>query len=49
MKVLNETINHQLAHRTIREFKDEKIPDEILETLIEVGFVIKNMWLVRQS
>lgn len=37
MKVLNETINHQLAHRTIREFKDEKIPDEILETLIEVA------------
>lgn len=37
MKVFNETINHQLSHRTIREFKDQKIPDEILETLIEVA------------
>lgn len=37
MKNLNETIRSQLGHRTIREFKDESIPAEIFETLIEVA------------
>ena len=37
MNQINETIKHQLAHRTIREFKDEEIPEEIFQTLIEVA------------
>lgn len=34
---MNETIKTQLDHRTIREFTDEKISDEILETLLDVA------------
>ncbi|NLY65954.1 MAG: NADPH-dependent oxidoreductase [Tissierellia bacterium] len=34
---MNETVKTQLAHRTIREFTDEKIPEEIFETLMEVA------------
>lgn len=37
MKAMNETVKTQLAHRTIREFTDEKIPEEIFETLMEVA------------
>ena len=37
MEPLNETIKHQLAHRTIREFKEQKISEDILKTLIEVA------------
>lgn len=37
MNAINEMIKKQLNHRTIREFKDEKIPEEILNTLIEVA------------
>jgi nitroreductase len=34
---MNETIKKQLEHRTIREFKDQSIPHEIFEQLIEVA------------
>jgi len=34
---INETIQTQLAHRTIREFKDQKIPHEVFEQLMEVA------------
>ena len=34
---MNETIKTQLSHRTIREFKDKKISDEIFKLLIEVA------------
>ncbi len=34
---INETIRTQLAHRTIREFKDQKIPREVFELLMEVA------------
>ena len=37
MNATNEMIKSQLNHRTIREFKDEEIPEEILNTLIEVA------------
>jgi len=34
---MNEMIKKQLSHRTIREFTDEKIPEEIFEQLMEVA------------
>lgn len=34
---MNETIRTQLEHRTIREFKDLKIPHQIFEQLLEVA------------
>ena len=34
---MNETINVQLDHRTIREFKDEKLDDSILNKLLDVA------------
>lgn len=34
---MNETIQRQLEHRTIREFKDQKIPHEVFEQLMEVA------------
>ncbi|HHW10930.1 MAG TPA: NADPH-dependent oxidoreductase [Firmicutes bacterium] len=34
---MNETIQKQLDHRTIREFKDQQIPEEIFRLLIEVA------------
>jgi len=34
---MNETIKTQLNHKTIREFKDERIPEEIFKTLMEVA------------
>ena len=34
---MNETINKQLDHRTIREFKDEKIDDNTIQTLLDVA------------
>jgi Nitroreductase family. len=37
MDKINETIKTQLAHRTIREFTDQKIPDDVFELLMEVG------------
>lgn len=37
MKGTNETIQSQLQHRTIREFKDEKVPQEVFELLLEVA------------
>jgi nitroreductase len=37
MKNINETIKTQLAHRTIRDFTDQKIPHEVFEILIEVA------------
>lgn len=37
MNGINETIKTQLEHRTIREFKDQKIPHEVLELLMEVA------------
>lgn len=33
---MNETIKHQLAHRSIRFFKDEVISDAQLSTYFEV-------------
>lgn len=33
----NDMINKQLDHRTIREFKDVEVPDEIYKTLIDVA------------
>ena len=33
----NETIQTQLAHRTIREFKDQAIPNDVFELLMEVA------------
>ncbi|NLY44089.1 MAG: NADPH-dependent oxidoreductase [Clostridiaceae bacterium] len=35
--IINETIQKQLEHRTIREFKDQKIPEEVFELLMEVA------------
>lgn len=37
MSVLNEMVQRQLEHRTIREFKNESIPAEIFEQLMEVA------------
>ncbi|MGI6188331.1 MAG: NADPH-dependent oxidoreductase [Caldicoprobacteraceae bacterium] len=37
MKSINETIKTQLAHRTIREFKDQKITHEDFNLLMEVA------------
>jgi nitroreductase len=37
MNPMNETIHNQLSHRTIREFKDQKIPEEVFRQLIEVA------------
>lgn len=34
---MNETINTQLNHRTIREFTKQKISDDIIETLLNVS------------
>jgi len=34
---MNETIKTQLNHRTIREFKDKPIPEDIFNTLMEVA------------
>lgn len=34
---MNNTIKDQLNHRTIREFKDEKLDDEIIDKLLEVA------------
>lgn len=34
---MNEMVKRQLEHRTIREFKNEAIPTEILEQLLEVA------------
>ena len=34
---MNNMINKQLNHRTIREFKDKEIPSEILNTLLDVA------------
>jgi nitroreductase len=33
---MNETLDRQLAHRTIREFTDRPVPDDVLGTLTEV-------------
>lgn len=33
---MNETIKTQLNHRTIREFKDEQVPDHVLKELFNV-------------
>ncbi len=37
MKVKNETIQTQLSHTTIRSFKDEPVPTEIFDQLMEVA------------
>lgn len=37
MSKTNEMIERQLQHRTIREFKDMDIPNEIFDTLMEVA------------
>lgn len=37
MKILNETISKQLDHRTIREFKEDKLGENIFQQLMEVG------------
>ena len=34
---MNEMIKKQLSHRTIREFTEEKIPEEIFQQSIEVA------------
>lgn len=34
---MNETIKAQLEHRTIREFKDEKLDDSVINTLLDVA------------
>ena len=34
---MNNTINIQLDHRTIREFKDEKLDDSVIKTLLDVA------------
>ncbi|NLM60938.1 MAG: NADPH-dependent oxidoreductase [Clostridiales bacterium] len=34
---MNETIRTQLEHRTIREFKDQGIPEEVFDLLMEVA------------
>lgn len=34
---INETIHHQLAHRTIREFKQQAVDQEILQLLLQVA------------
>lgn len=37
MDSINEMVKKQISHRTIREFTDEKIPEDIFETLMEVA------------
>jgi len=37
MKEINDMVKSQLEHRTIREFKDQPIPEEIFNTLMEVA------------
>lgn len=36
-KIESDMIKKQLEHRTIREFKEEKLPKEVLEQLLEVA------------
>ena len=33
-EIMNNTIKHQLNHRTIREFKNKEIPENIIEKFI---------------
>lgn len=33
---MNETINHQLNHRTIRFYQDKPVPQEIRDTVYQV-------------
>lgn len=37
MTAANDMVNRQLNHRTIREFKEEPIPEEVFKTLMEVA------------
>ena len=37
MQNLNETLKTQLEHRTIREFKEDNVPEEIVNQLIQVA------------
>lgn len=37
MKVNNDTIQTQLSHKTIRSFKDEPVPKEVFDQLMEVA------------
>jgi nitroreductase len=37
MRKQNEMIKKQMEHRTIREFKEQNIPSDILDQLLEVG------------
>lgn len=34
---MNSTIKHQLNHRSIREFKEEAVPEEVVDTLLDVA------------
>lgn len=52
---MNDTIKNQLNHRTIREFKDEKIDQKVLKKLLEVVNMaassngMQNMSIIRVS
>lgn len=35
--MVNQTIEHQLNHRSIRKFKAENLSDEQIKTLLEVA------------
>lgn len=35
--MINDMINTQLNHRTIREFKDKEVPEDVFKTLIDVA------------
>lgn len=37
MQQINETIKMQLVHRTIREFEDKSVPEEITKLLVQVA------------
>lgn len=46
---MNEMIKKQLSHRTIREFKDKEIPEDIYNTLLEVAQRTANSTAMQQS
>ena len=46
---MNEMIKKQLNHRTIREFKDQEIPEDVYNTLLEVAQRTASSTAMQQS
>ena len=46
---MNEMIKKQLNHRTIREFKEKEIPEDVYRTLLEVAQRTASSTAMQQS